>query len=107
MRISDRCVVLPRKWPARETLRDNLTAPRTDPEPVNVGGARIAPHPYIRFSSTLLNEDGKPLAGLHLLTFYIHDTEDRRGDPLWTETLPVQTDETGQYTVGLKRLMAF
>jgi len=61
----------------------------------------VAPHPYIRFSSTLLNEEGKPLAGLHLLTFYIHDTGDRRGNPLWTEALPVQSDENGNYTVDL------
>ncbi|SPF38355.1 exported hypothetical protein [Candidatus Sulfotelmatobacter kueseliae] len=64
-------------------------------------GAMVAPHPYIRFSSTLLNEEGKPLAGLHLLTFYIHDTGDRRGNPLWTEALPVQSDENGNYTVDL------
>src|SRR5208283_3506945 len=54
-----------------------------------------------RFSSTLLNEEGEPLAGLHLLTFYIHDTGDRRGNPLWTEALFVQSDENGNYTVDL------
>jgi hypothetical protein len=70
-------------------------------EPVSLGGAGVAPPPHIRFSSTLLNEDGKPLAGFHLLTFYIHDREDGRADPLWTETLAVQTDENGQYTVDL------
>jgi len=70
-------------------------------EPVNLAGAGIASHPHIRFSSTLLNEQGKPLAGFHLLTFYIHDQEDGRADPLWTVTLPVQGDENGQYTVDL------
>jgi hypothetical protein len=69
-------------------------------EPVSWGGAGVAP-PHIHFSSTLLNEDGKPLAGFHLLTFYIHDREDGRADPLWTETLPVQTEENGQYSVDL------
>lgn len=70
-------------------------------EPVNLEVAGVAPHPRIRFSSTLLNEDGRPLAGFHLLTFYIRDREDGRADPLWTETLAVQTDENGQYTVDL------
>jgi hypothetical protein len=70
-------------------------------EPINLGGAEVVLDPHIRFSSTLLNEDGEPLAGLHLLTFYVHDREDSRADPLWTETLPVQTDENGRYTVDL------
>jgi hypothetical protein len=70
-------------------------------EPVSLRGAGAEPYPHIRFSSTLLNEDGKPLAGFHLLTFYIHDREDGRADPLWTETLPVETDENGRYTVDL------
>jgi hypothetical protein len=70
-------------------------------EPVSLGGAGVAPQPHIHFSSTLLNEGGKPLAGFHLLTFSIHDREDGRADPLWTETLPVQTDENGQYSVDL------
>lgn len=70
-------------------------------EPVTVGEAGIARQPHVHFSSTLLSEDGKPLAEFHLLTFYIHATEDRRGDPLWTETLPVESDENGNYTVDL------
>jgi len=69
--------------------------------PIDLGGAGVASYPHIRFSSTLLSEDGKPLAGFHLLTFYIRDREDGRTDPLWTETLAVQTDENGQYTVDL------
>jgi len=69
--------------------------------PIDLGGAGVASHPHIRFSSTLLSEDGKPLAGFHLLTFYIRDREDGRTDPLWTETLAVQTDENGQYSVDL------
>jgi hypothetical protein len=68
--------------------------------------ARTIPNPHIRFSSTLLSEDGKPLAGFHLVTFYIYGSddrigEDRSGDPLWTETLPVQTNANGEYTVDL------
>jgi hypothetical protein len=70
-------------------------------EPVKLAGAGIAPHPHIRFSSTLLNEDGQPMAGLHLLTFYIHEREEGRAHPLWTETIAVQTDKNGQYTVDL------
>jgi hypothetical protein len=70
-------------------------------EAVTVGEAGIGQHPHIHFSSTLLGEDGKPLAGFHLLSFYIHTSEDRDGDPLWTETLPVQSDENGNYAVDL------
>jgi hypothetical protein len=55
----------------------------------------------VHFSSTLLSEDGKSLGGFHLLTFHIHASEDGRGDPLWTETLPVQSDENGDYIVDL------
>ncbi len=70
-------------------------------ESVNVGEAGIGPQPHVHFSSTLFSEDGKTLAGFHLLTFFIHTSEDRDGDPLWTETLPVQSDENGNYTVDL------
>jgi hypothetical protein len=70
-------------------------------DPYNLARAGVNFRPHIRFSSTLLNEDGRPLAGFHLLTFYIHDTEDDRSEPLWTETLPVQSDENGNYTVDL------
>ncbi|MFZ0734120.1 MAG: hypothetical protein WAM79_17495 [Candidatus Sulfotelmatobacter sp.] len=61
----------------------------------------IAWAPHVHFSSILLSEDGEPLAGFHLLTFYIHGREDGSGDPLWTETLPVQSDENGNYSVDL------
>jgi len=61
----------------------------------------VARQPNLHFSSVLLGEDGKPLAGLHLLTFHIHANEDGRGDSLWTETVPVQSDEDGNYTVDL------
>jgi hypothetical protein len=70
-------------------------------EPVAVQEARIARGPHVHFSSALFGEDGKPLAGLHLLTFYFHGREDGRGDPFWTETVPVQSDENGNYTVDL------
>lgn len=61
----------------------------------------IARHPHVHFSSTLFDEDGRPLVGFHLLSFYIHPTQDRRGAPLWTETIPVQSDENGNYAVDL------
>jgi hypothetical protein len=79
------------QWPLRAFSQDLAS----------LGGAGVVPQPFIHFSSTLLNEDGKPLDGFHLLTFYIHDSEDGHGDPLWTETLPVQSDENGQYSVDL------
>ena len=70
-------------------------------ESVSFQGAGVGSRPHIHFSSTLLNEDGKPLAGFHLLTFYIFESEDGRGDPLWTETLPVKSDGEGHYSVDL------
>jgi hypothetical protein len=70
-------------------------------ESVDVGEAEIVRQPHLHFSSTLFSEDGKPLAGSHLLTFHIYASEDHGGDPIWTETLPVQTDEDGNYTVDL------
>lgn len=70
-------------------------------ESATLAEAGIAQHPRLHFSSTLLSEDGRPLAGFHLLTFYIYASEDRRDDPLWTETLPVQSDGNGNYTVDL------
>lgn len=75
--------------------------PALSQAPATVGEAGIASHPHVHFSSTLLSEDGKPLAGFHLLTFYLHASEDRGSDPLWTETLPVQSDDDGNYTVDL------
>jgi hypothetical protein len=70
-------------------------------ESATAQSATVDRQPNVRFTSTLLSEDGKPLAGFHLVTFYVHATEDRRGDPLWSETLPVQSDENGDYTVDL------
>jgi hypothetical protein len=70
-------------------------------EPATVPETAIGRSPQIHFSSTLLGEDGQPLTGFHLLTFYVYINEDRRGDPLWTETLPVQSDENGNYTEDL------
>ncbi|HTZ84053.1 MAG TPA: hypothetical protein VMB66_12725 [Candidatus Acidoferrales bacterium] len=55
----------------------------------------------IHFKSTLLAEDGEPLAGLHLLTFYIHASEEFPDDSFWSETLPVQSDGNGNYSVDL------
>jgi hypothetical protein len=70
-------------------------------ESVNVAETQIAQQALLHFSSTLLGEDGEPLAGSHLLSFHIRDSEAGSGDPLWTETLPVQSDENGNYTVDL------
>jgi hypothetical protein len=66
-----------------------------------VGVADLSRQPDIHFSSTLFSENGAPLAGSHLLTFHIYASEDRRGEPIWTETLRVQSDENGNYTVDL------
>jgi hypothetical protein len=63
--------------------------------------AKTAQQPHLHFSSTLFSEDGEPLAGSHLLTFYIRASEGRSSNPIWTETLSVQSDENGNYTVDL------
>jgi hypothetical protein len=75
-------------------------------EPVDVREAEIGRQPHVHFNSTLLSADGNPLAGSHLLTFQIYTSdvyanENSSGDPIWTETLPVQSDEDGSYTVDL------
>jgi hypothetical protein len=77
-------------WPLQAVCRE-----RGDSEEASAASGQ-----HIHFSSTLL-KDGKPLTGFQLITFYISDGEDRSGDLLWTETLPVQTDEDGKYTVDL------
>ena len=56
---------------------------------------------HIRFSAWLHGDDGKPLCGFQVLTFYIYDNADRRGDALWTQTIPVLVSKTGKYTVEL------
>jgi hypothetical protein len=61
--------------------------------------ATIGAPPHIRFNSTLRSQQGSPLAGLHVLSFAIGTSEE--GDSLWTETLPVESDEQGDYTVDL------
>jgi hypothetical protein len=61
----------------------------------------IGGQPHVHFNSTLFGEDGKPLAGSHLLTFHIYASEDHGGGPIWIETLSVQSDENGNYAVDL------
>jgi hypothetical protein len=63
--------------------------------------ALAATDPYIDFRSTVGCDDGGPLSGFQFLTFSIHDNADRRGDALWTETVPVQVRENGEYTIKL------
>lgn len=63
--------------------------------------ALAATNPHISFSSNLLGDDGRPLSGFQLVTFYVHDNADGSGDALWIETLPVQASENGEYSVEL------
>jgi hypothetical protein len=63
--------------------------------------ALAATNPHISFSSNLLGDDGRPLSGFQLVTFYVHDNADGSGDALWIETLPVQAGENGEYSVEL------
>jgi hypothetical protein len=63
--------------------------------------APIAGRVPLHINSTLLSENGTPLTGPHLLTFFVSAGEDGGGDLLWTETLPVQSDANGNYSVDL------
>jgi len=63
--------------------------------------AAAATNSYIDFRSNLRCEDGRPLNGLQFVTFSIHDDADLRGDPLWTETAPVEVREDGDYAIKL------
>jgi hypothetical protein len=63
--------------------------------------ALAATYPHISFHSTLLGDDGKPLRGLQIVTFYVHDSADRRGDALWIETIPIEVRENGEYFAEL------
>jgi hypothetical protein len=63
--------------------------------------ALAATCPHISFHSKLLSDDGKPLRGLQIVTFYVHDSADRSGDALWIETLPVEVRENGEYFAEL------
>jgi len=63
--------------------------------------ALAANNPHISFSSNLLSDDGRPLSGFQLVTFYVYDNPDSSGDALWIETLPVQAGENGEYSVDL------
>lgn len=53
------------------------------------------------FRSILHRQDGSPVTGLQFLTFSIYDKKDFYSDPLWKETLPVQLDKEGRYSVQL------
>jgi hypothetical protein len=63
--------------------------------------ALAAANPHISFHGKLLSDDGKPLSGLQIVTFYLHDSADRDEGALWTETLPIQVRENGEYFVEL------
>ncbi|WP_158822754.1 hypothetical protein [Granulicella sp. S156] len=55
----------------------------------------------IHLRPTLLDADGKPLSGVHEITFNIRAGADTSGELLWKETLSVQADENGRYVVDL------
>jgi hypothetical protein len=63
--------------------------------------ALAANNPHISFSSNLLSDDGKPLSGFQLVTFYVYDNADSSGDALWIGTLPIQAGGNGEYSVEL------
>jgi hypothetical protein len=58
----------------------------------------LARNQLLRFTGTLLDPDGRPLAGDQTLVFQIF--EGRGGEPIWEERHPV-TMENGRYTVLL------
>jgi len=54
----------------------------------------------VNFSGTITDINGKPLTGVHGVTFYLYK-DSEGGAPLWMETQNVQTDSHGHYTVML------
>jgi hypothetical protein len=56
--------------------------------------------PLVRFSGTLSDVNGKPLAGIVGVTFALYKDE-QGGSPLWLETQNATLDKSGRYTVML------
>ena len=54
----------------------------------------------VKFSGTLIDGGGKPLAGVAGVTFSLYEEPDG-GAPIWMETQNVQADGNGQYTAML------
>jgi len=56
--------------------------------------------PLVNFSGVITDVNGKPLAGVVGVTFYLYK-EQQGGAPLWLETQNVKPNSTGHYTVML------
>jgi len=54
----------------------------------------------VNFSGTMTDLNGKPMNGVHGVTFYLYKDSAGRA-PLWMETQNVQADNRGHYTVML------
>lgn len=54
----------------------------------------------VNFSGMVTDINGKPLSGVHGVTFYLYK-DSQGGAPLWMETQNVQADSHGHYTVML------
>jgi len=81
-----------------------MTVPTLHAAPSAAAGdeaSSIVGNEGLHFHSTLVGEEGNPLAGVHLVTFCIRDNEEASGAVLWTETLLVKTGENGQYALDL------
>ncbi|MGO9084627.1 MAG: hypothetical protein ACLP6G_21920 [Terriglobales bacterium] len=59
-----------------------------------------APPPLIQFSGLATDEGGTPFTGNVRMTFTLYPAQ-REGEPLWSETLDVQVDGTGHYSIQL------
>jgi hypothetical protein len=62
--------------------------------------------PFIQFSSVATDVNGKPLAGVEGVTFYLY-RDQQGGSPLWMETQNVQPDPSGHYTVLLGSMTSY
>jgi hypothetical protein len=78
-----------------------LALPALSLEAPSLVNADSPTHSLLHFNSTLLNQDGVPLSGLHLITFSIRESKNGDSTPLWSETLLVPVDKDGNYTVNL------
>jgi hypothetical protein len=55
----------------------------------------------VNFSGTITDANGKPLAGVQGVTFFLYKDANGSSAPLWLETQNVQADSRGHYTVML------
>jgi hypothetical protein len=72
------------------TLTSAQTAAASSPVPM-----------LVNYSGIVTDLNGKPMTGIHGVTFYLYKDSEGSGAPLWMETQNVQPDSRGRYTAVL------